>query len=87
VDTPISSIPLAMLAVFGTAKLLGEICERIRQPAIAGEILAGPARGWFFAAHNFARQATQTRNSGGEFRGRVACRAKLPVLYRSCIAS
>ncbi len=30
-----------MLAVFGTAKLLAEVFERLRQPAIVGEILAG----------------------------------------------
>ena len=30
-----------MLVVFGSAKLLGEIFERIGQPAIVGEILAG----------------------------------------------
>ena len=35
------SLPLAMLVVFGSAKLLGEIFERIGQPAIVGEILAG----------------------------------------------
>lgn len=35
------SIPLAMLAVFGTAKLLAELFERFNQPGIVGEILAG----------------------------------------------
>jgi Kef-type K+ transport system membrane component KefB len=34
-------IPLAMLAVFGSAKLLAEIFERLRMPSIVGEILAG----------------------------------------------
>ena len=34
-------IPLAMLAVFGSAKLMAEVFERLRQPAIVGEILAG----------------------------------------------
>ena len=34
-------IPLAMLAIFGTAKLLAELFERIGQPGIVGEILAG----------------------------------------------
>jgi Kef-type K+ transport system membrane component KefB len=34
-------IALAMLAVFGTAKLLAEIFERFKQPGIVGEILAG----------------------------------------------
>jgi len=35
------SIPLAMLMVFGTAKLLAELFERLNQPGIVGEILAG----------------------------------------------
>lgn len=35
------NIPLAMLAVFGSAKLLAELFERLKQPAIVGEILAG----------------------------------------------
>jgi len=30
-----------MLLVFGAAKLLAELCERLRQPGIVGEILAG----------------------------------------------
>jgi Kef-type K+ transport system membrane component KefB len=36
-----ANIPLAMLAVFGSAKLLAELFERMRQPAIVGQILAG----------------------------------------------
>jgi len=36
-----TSIPLAMLLVFGGAKLFGEVFERLKQPAIVGEILAG----------------------------------------------
>ena len=35
------SIPLAMLVVFGFAKLFAEILERFGQPGIVGEILAG----------------------------------------------
>lgn len=35
------NIPLAMLIVFGSAKLLAELFERLGQPAIVGEILAG----------------------------------------------
>ena len=35
------NIPLAMLIVFGSAKLLAEIFERLRLPGIVGEILAG----------------------------------------------
>jgi Kef-type K+ transport system membrane component KefB len=34
-------IPLAMLLVFAAAKLLAEFCERIGQPGIVGEIVAG----------------------------------------------
>jgi Kef-type K+ transport system membrane component KefB len=37
----ITEIPLALLVIFVSAKLLGEIFERLRQPAIVGEILAG----------------------------------------------
>src|SRR5215469_1944202 len=40
-----SSIPLAMLAVFGSAKLLAELFERLGQPAMIGEILAGAVIG------------------------------------------
>src|SRR5437879_143719 len=36
-----SRLPLAMLVVFGSAKLLAELCERFNQPGIVGEILAG----------------------------------------------
>lgn len=36
-----AAIPLAMLVVFGSAKLLAEVCERLRQPGIVGEIVAG----------------------------------------------
>ena len=35
------NIPLAMLAVFGVAKLFAEIFERMKLPGIVGEILAG----------------------------------------------
>ncbi|MGB9605603.1 MAG: cation:proton antiporter, partial [Bryobacteraceae bacterium] len=35
------SLPLAMLVVFGSAKLLAELFERFNQPGIVGEILAG----------------------------------------------
>ena len=34
-------LPLAMLLIFGSAKLLGEIAMRLRLPALVGEILAG----------------------------------------------
>jgi Kef-type K+ transport system membrane component KefB len=36
-----AQIPLSMLVVFASAKLLSEIFERIGQPGIVGEILAG----------------------------------------------
>jgi Kef-type K+ transport system membrane component KefB len=36
-----TNIPLAMLAVFGTAKLLAELLEHFGMPGIIGEILAG----------------------------------------------
>ena len=36
-----AALPFAMLLVFGSAKLLSEIFERLHQPGIAGEILAG----------------------------------------------
>ncbi len=35
------SLPVSMLLVFGSAKLLAELFERIHQPGIVGEILAG----------------------------------------------
>lgn len=38
-------LPLAMLIVFGSAKLLAEIFERLGQPGIVGEILAGAVIG------------------------------------------
>src|SRR3989304_5489266 len=38
-------LPLAMLLVFGSAKLLGEVCERISVPGMVGEMLAGAAIG------------------------------------------
>jgi len=41
VSADATNIPLAMLAVFGSAKLLAELFERLKQPAIVGEILAG----------------------------------------------
>jgi Kef-type K+ transport system membrane component KefB len=38
---PAAQIPLSMLVVFASAKLLSEIFERFGQPGIVGEILAG----------------------------------------------
>ncbi|MGH9671997.1 MAG: cation:proton antiporter [Bryobacteraceae bacterium] len=35
------SLPLAMLIVFGSAKLLAELMEKLGQPGLVGEILAG----------------------------------------------
>src|SRR3954447_10142053 len=40
-DIGAAHLPLALLLVFGTAKLLAEVCERLGQPGIVGEILAG----------------------------------------------
>src|SRR5713101_8911454 len=34
-------LPLALLIICGSAKLLAELCERLGQPGIVGEILAG----------------------------------------------
>jgi Kef-type K+ transport system membrane component KefB len=55
-----AKLPVAMLIVFGSAKLLAEACERLNVPGIVGEILAGvligpSVLGWihpddFFAA-------------------------------------
>jgi Kef-type K+ transport system membrane component KefB len=36
-----AQIPLYMLIVFVSAKLMAELFERINQPGIVGEILAG----------------------------------------------
>src|SRR5260370_12539226 len=38
---PAAQIPLALLRVFAAAKMLAEIFERLGQPGIVGEILAG----------------------------------------------
>jgi Kef-type K+ transport system membrane component KefB len=37
----VAHLPLALLLVFGAAKVMAEICERLGQPGIVGEILAG----------------------------------------------
>jgi Kef-type K+ transport system membrane component KefB len=39
--TDAAHLPIALLIVFGAAKLLAEICERVGQPGIVGEIFAG----------------------------------------------
>ena len=41
VDTAHTNIPLAMLIVFASAKLMAELFERLGQPGLVGEILAG----------------------------------------------
>lgn len=38
-------LPLLLLVVFGTAKLFANICERLGQPGIVGEIVAGVVLG------------------------------------------
>jgi len=48
---PAANIPLTLLVVFGSAKLLAEVFERLGQPGIVGEIIAGAligpgALGW-----------------------------------------
>ena len=53
------SLPVAMLVVFGSAKLMAEIFERLRQPGILGEILAGiiigpSVLGWIAPNENIA---------------------------------
>jgi Kef-type K+ transport system membrane component KefB len=40
-DNSAAHLPLALLLVFGTAKLLAEVFERIGQPGMIGEIIAG----------------------------------------------
>src|SRR3990172_12904151 len=39
------SLPLAMLLIFGSAKLMAELCERIGVPGLVGEMLAGAVIG------------------------------------------
>jgi Kef-type K+ transport system membrane component KefB len=41
VDPEAGHLPLAVLLVFGAAKLFAEVFERLRQPGIVGEIIAG----------------------------------------------
>ncbi|HKD08005.1 MAG TPA: cation:proton antiporter [Bryobacteraceae bacterium] len=40
-EHPTLTLPVSMLLVFGSAKLLAELFERLKQPGIVGEILAG----------------------------------------------
>ncbi len=40
-----SELPMAMLLVFGTAKIMGEVFGRLRLPNIVGEIIAGVVLG------------------------------------------
>jgi Kef-type K+ transport system membrane component KefB len=40
-DIPAMHLPLSLLLIFGLAKLLAEVFERIGQPGMIGEILAG----------------------------------------------
>jgi Kef-type K+ transport system membrane component KefB len=37
----VSSILIALVAIFVTAKLFGEIAQRVKQPAVLGELIAG----------------------------------------------
>ena len=34
-------LPVVLLIVFGSAKLMGEVFVKVRQPGLVGEILAG----------------------------------------------
>ncbi len=38
-------LPLALLLIFGTAKLFASLCERLGQPGLVGEIIAGVVLG------------------------------------------
>ena len=40
-DVSAAHLPLELFLIFGTAKLLGEVFERLGQPGMIGEILAG----------------------------------------------
>lgn len=40
-----AELPMAMLLVFGTAKMMGEIFDRLHMPSIVGEIIAGVVLG------------------------------------------
>ena len=40
-DLKAAHLPLALLLVFGTAKLFANVCERFGQPSLVGEIIAG----------------------------------------------
>jgi Kef-type K+ transport system membrane component KefB len=72
----VTNIPLAMLAVFGTAKLLAELFEHFGQPGIVGEILAGvligpSALGWIQPNQFFRRSvisASSSCSSGSAWR-------------------
>jgi Kef-type K+ transport system membrane component KefB len=44
-DSVAAHLPLALLLIFGSAKLLAEVFERFGQPGITGEILAGVVLG------------------------------------------
>ena len=44
-DTKQIHLPLVLLLVFGTAKLLAYICERFGQPGLVGEIIGGVVLG------------------------------------------
>src|SRR3954452_12123514 len=44
-DAAVVHLPLTLLLVFGAAKLMAELFEKIGQPGIVGEILAGVVLG------------------------------------------
>ena len=38
---PVASLLIALVAIFVSTKILGELAQRIGQPAVLGELLAG----------------------------------------------
>jgi Kef-type K+ transport system membrane component KefB len=39
--TPVAGVLIALVAIFVATKLLGEVAQRLRQPAVLGELIAG----------------------------------------------
>ena len=64
----ITKILFDLLMMFAAAKIMGEIFERIKQPAVIGEILAGIILAEAAAIYD-KMNAVQTQNYGPEARG------------------
>jgi Kef-type K+ transport system membrane component KefB len=62
-----NELPLAMLLVFATAKIMGELFERLRLPGIVGEILAGVLLGASVLNWVDPRQLTELADLGVMF--------------------